>query len=236
MSVLALIPARGGSKGVPRKNIRLLAGKPLIAYSIEAALASRFIDRAIVSTDDMEIARVAKRYGAQVPFMRPQELARDDSDEWLTWRHAIQTLGATAGEPKIDILACIPTTSPLRAVQDIDACVQKLLEGDADIVITITSADRNPYFNMVTLDDAGCARLVIPSDKKIHRRQDAPRVYNITTVAYAARTQFVLNANSIFEGKVEAVFVPSERALDIDTELDFKFAEFLMGRQNPPKD
>ena len=227
--VVGAIFARGGSKGVPRKNIRLLAGKPLIAYAIETALASELIDCVIVSTDDAEIAGVAQQYGAEVPFMRPAELARDDSPEWLAWQHTIRTLEVTEGEPKMNVFVCIPPTSPLRAVEDVDACIQTLLESDADLVITVKPAERNPYFNMVVLDEQDYARLVIQPDKKTHRRQAAPMVYDMTTVAYAARPEFVLSADSMFEGKVKAVVVPAERAVDIDTELDFRFAEFLLG-------
>lgn len=220
--VIGCIFARGGSKGVPRKNIRLLAGKPLLAYAIETALASRWIGRVVVSTDDAEIAAVARQYGAEVPFIRPAELARDDSPEWLAWQHAIRMLG------DMDIFVSVPPTSPLRAVGDVDACIEKLMESDADAVITVRLAERNPYFNMVTLDEDGYAQLVIPSGPKVHRRQEAPVVYDVTTVAYAARPEFVLRASSLFEGRLKAVVVPAERAIDIDTELDFKFAEFLL--------
>lgn len=228
--IVAAIFARGGSKGVPRKNVRLLAGKPLIAYAVETALASRLIDRVILSTDDAEIANVAQQYGAEVPFMRPMELARDDSLEWLAWQHAVRTLKTTEGRPMMDVFVSIPPTSPLRIVEDVNNCIRALLENDADLVITVKPAERNPYYNMVVLDREGYARLVIPPDRTIHRRQTAPPVYDMTTVAYAARPEFVLNANSMFEGKVKAVIVPGERALDIDTELDFKFAEFLLGQ------
>lgn len=235
-SSVAVIPARGGSKGVPRKNIRLLAGKPLIAYAIETALASKFIDRVIVSTDDGEIARIARQYGAEVPFMRPFELAHDDSPEWLTWQHAIRTLEAlksAEGSAGMKVFVCVSPTSPLRAVEDLDACIKALMESDTDIVITVKPAERSPYFNMVVLDEGGYARLVIPPDGRIYRRQDTPPVYDMTTVAYAARPHFILNASSIFEGKVKTVVVPPERALDIDTELDFKIAEFLLSQLVP---
>jgi len=231
--VIALIPARGGSKSVPRKNIRLLAGKPLIAYSIETARASKLIERVVVSTDDAEIADVARRYGADVPFMRPAELAQDDSPEWLTWQHAVRTLqAAEAGGAAIDAFVCVSPTSPLRAVEDIDACIEMLLNSDADMVMTVSPSERNPYFNMVALDEAGSARVVIKPDRPIYRRQDAPRVYDITTVAYAFRPAFVLGTRSEFDGKVRAVVVPAERAVDIDTELDFAFAEFLLRRSS----
>jgi len=228
--VIALIPARGGSKGVPRKNIRPLAGKPLIAYSIETARASKLIERVVVSTDDAEIAAIARRYGADVPFMRPAELAQDDSPEWLTWQHAVRTLQVAEIGASIDAFVCVSPTSPLRAVEDVDACIAMLLNSDADLVMTICRSERNPYFNMVVLDADGCARVVIKPERPIFRRQDAPVVYDITTVAYAFRPTFVLRTSSEFDGKVRAVVVPVERAVDIDTELDFAFAEFLLSR------
>ena len=227
--ILGITPARGGSKGIPGKNIRKVCGKPLISFTIEVALATPEIDRYIVSTDDEEIARVAERYGAEVPFMRPQELARDDSPEWRTWQHAVRTLDNMDGG-KIEVLVCVPPTSPLRAVEDVDACVDLLLQTDADLVCTVRPAHRNPYYNMVVLDDQGYARLAVTPSGAIHRRQDAPFMYDMTTVAYAVRPEFLLRATSIFEGKVKSVLVPDERALDIDTELDLKFAEFLLSQ------
>jgi CMP-N-acetylneuraminic acid synthetase len=161
--------------------------------------------------------------------VRPVELAQDDSPEWLAWQHAIQTYEAAVGNPGIDVFVCIPPTAPLRIVQDVEACIQALLGSNADLVLTVKPAERNPYFNMVVLDEDNNARLVVQPEQRIHRRQVAPSVFDITTVAYAARPEFVLNANSIFEGRVKAVIVPPERALDIDTPLDFKIAELLMG-------
>ncbi len=226
--VVGFIFARGGSKGVPRKNVRLLAGKPLIAYAIETANASAWIDRVVVSTDNDEIADVARRYRAEVPFIRPAALAGDDSPEWLAWQHAIRMIEMEQNERKMDIFVCIPPTSPLRAVDDLDACIRALQDSDADIVITVTPARRSPHFNMVVVDENSSAKLVIPPEERIYHRQDAPTVYDMTTVAYAARPAFILNSSSAFDGNVKAVVVPEERSLDIDTELDFKIAEFLM--------
>lgn len=226
-NIVAFIFARGGSKGVPRKNVRLLAGVPLIAHSIQQAQRSPMIDRVVVSTDDPEIAEISKQYGAEVPFIRPAELARDDAPEWLAWQHALNAVEA-AGAPEVDVFVSLPPTSPMRAVEDIDACVTRLLKGDADIVITVRPGERSPYFNMVTLTGEGEAKLVMQSGNVINRRQDAPAVYDVTTVGYAARPDFLRASNSIFEGRVKAVIVPPERAVDIDTELDFKFAEFLL--------
>lgn len=225
-NVIAAIFARGGSKGVPGKNIRELCGKPLIAWAIETAKASRYVTRLIVSTDSDAIADVARRYGAEVPFMRPAELARDDSSELDAWKHAIREVEAAAGP--FDALVTVPATSPLRITADVDAAAEALLGSDADVVITVTPADRNPYYNMVIREEDGSTRVVIPSGSGVNRRQAAPEVFDVTTVAYAARPRFVLQSNSLFEGKVHSVVVPRDRALDIDTELDFRIAEFMM--------
>lgn len=226
--IVGFIFARGGSKGVPGKNIRFLAGKPLIAYSIETAFQSQFIDRVVVSTDDEKIAQVAQDFGAEVPFLRPKELAQDNSPEWLAWQHAIRTLKEQNNGRELDVFLSVPPTAPLRATEDIDNAIQTFLASDADIVITVKKAGRHPSFNMVTLDEQNCAKLVLPLDKQIIRRQDAPPVYDMTTVAYVASPKFIMESKAVFEGKVKAVLIPEERALDIDTELDFQFAEYLM--------
>lgn len=231
--ILGAIFARGGSKGVPKKNIRPLAGRPLIAYAIETAKAVPLIDRVIVSTDSDEIAAVAREYGADVPFLRPQELAQDHSPELFAWKHALESVESEMGRT-VDVMVSVPTTSPLRTPADVATCLALLLESDADIVITVTGAHRSPYFNMVTLDETNNARLVIPpSGTAVVRRQDVPNVYDITTVAYAARGAYVKTTSAVMQGKVKAVVVPNERALDIDTVLDFEIAEFLMTKNNP---
>lgn len=224
---VAAIFARGGSKGVPRKNLRLLGGKPLIAHAIETGLATPGVDRVVVSTDDAEIAETARRFGAEVPFLRPAELAQDTSSEWLAWRHAIRTLEAEPGARPIDAFLTLPPTSPLRAVEDVAACLDLFLRGDVDVVITARRTNRSPYFNMIRLDGDGCARLAAVPDTPIVRRQDAPLILDVTTVAYVARPAFVLEADTLFAGRVKAVEVPEERALDIDTELDLRIAGFL---------
>jgi len=228
---IAFIFARGGSKGVPGKNLRPLAGKPLIAHAIECAKASKTIDAVVVSTDDEEIAAEAKKWGAEVPFMRPADLAEDDSPEWLAWRHAIDWLEQEQGR-RIGLFVCVPTTSPLRAPEDIDACVARYNQDDVDVVLTVTPAARNPYFNMVTLNDDGLASLVIQRQRQVATRQKAPEIYDITTVCYAANPNFIRNATGLFDGRAGVVSVPQERALDIDTEWDLKIAEAMMGDNN----
>jgi CMP-N-acetylneuraminic acid synthetase len=227
--VVAAVFARGGSKGIPRKNLRVVGGRSLLAHAIDAARATRGVDRVIVSTDDDEIAQEASRCGAEVPFRRPDELATDEAPEWLAWRHAIRALEAQDGR-RPDVLLAVPATAPLREPADVEDCLRMLLESDADVVITVTPASRNPYFNMVRLEAGNLARLVIESRQGASRRQDAPEVFDMATVAYAARTAFVLEADGLFSGRVRAVVVPRERALDVDTELDLRLAEFLVSR------
>lgn len=230
--ILGAIFARGGSKGVPRKNIKLLAGKPLIAYAIDTAKAVPLIDRVIVSTDDAEIAQVAKQLGADVPFMRPVALAQDKTPELLAWKHAIEIMETKLGHP-VDVMVSVPTTSPMRNSEDVARCLQLLLSSDADIAVTVTEAHRSPYFNMVTLDGDQNAKLVIPSIGGIlTRRQDAPVVYDMTTVAYAVRGSYIKTTNAVMAGKVKAIVVPKERAIDIDTLLDFEIAEFLITKRH----
>lgn len=227
MTTVAFIFARGGSKGLPGKNIRPLGGKPLIAWSIEHALAVKRIGRVIVSTDSEEIATVSREYGAEAPFIRPAELARDDSPEWLAWRHALNYLLDADGSLP-EVMVSVPATAPLRLPLDIENCLKEFEKGDADVVITVTDAHRSPYFNMVKSNADGTVGLVIPPLSGIARRQDAPTVFDMATVAYVARPEFVMTHNATFEGRVRAVHVPAERSIDIDTLLDFRIAECLL--------
>jgi CMP-N-acetylneuraminic acid synthetase len=232
MSVVAFIFARGGSKGLPGKNIRPLNGKPLIGWSIEHALSVKRIDRVIVSTDSETIADVARHYGAEVPFLRPAEFASDESPEWLAWRHALTYLIETAGALP-DVMVSVPVTAPLRQSIDVENCLDEYEKGDVDVVITVTEAHRNPYFNMVKLNKDGSVVLVNPPQTTVVRRQDAPVVYDIATVCYVLNPKFVMTHDSIFSGVVKAVEVPTERAIDIDTLLDFQIAEAILNFNNP---
>jgi len=228
---VAFIFARGGSKGLPRKNIRMFAGKPLIAWAIEHAQGAQGIRRVIVSTDSEEIAAIAVQHGAEVPFMRPPHLARDDSPEWLSWRHALEFIRNDEGAFP-DAMVSVPVTAPLRQPSDIERCLERFSKGSADVVITVTEAHRNPYFNMVMMKSNGSVGLVIPPTSGVGRRQDAPEVFDMTTVAYVANPEFVMTHESAFAGRVKAVHVPIERSIDIDTLLDFELAEFLFTRGN----
>jgi CMP-N-acetylneuraminic acid synthetase len=226
MRTFAFIFARGGSKGVPGKNIKEICGKPLIAYPIEIAKEIESIEKIFVSTEDDNIATVAKEFGADI-IPRPHDLAQDDSPEWLAWQHAVKWL-EEKGE-SFDIFVSLPTTSPLRNKKDITQCLATL-DDKTDIVVGVSEATRSPYFNMVRKDYNGFLKVFLEDDNKYTRRQETPAIYDMTTVAYVSRSEFIRNATGIFDGKVKGVNIPSERALDIDTELDFEIAEFLMDK------
>ncbi len=228
LNIVAFIFARGGSKGLPGKNIRLFGGKPLIAWSIEQAKAVSRIRRVIVSTDSAEIAEVAMKYGAEVPFIRPAHLATDDAPEWLAWRHALEYVREEEGQWP-DAMVSVPVTAPLRQAVDLENCLDAFVRGGVDMVITVCEARRNPYFNMVKMNHDGTVGLVIPTVNVFARRQDVPVVFDMTTVAYVTNPAFVLKHDAIFNGRVRAVEVPVERSIDIDTIIDFQVAEFLLG-------
>lgn len=227
---MAFIFARGGSKGLPGKNVRILGDKPMIAWSIEQARATERIKRVIVSTDCQKIAEVARQYGAEVPFIRPKGLALDDSPEWLAWQHALSYFKKMEGVLP-EVMISIPTTAPLRSVIDLNNCLDEYeKKGDVDVVVTVTDAARSPYFNMIKKNSDGTVSLVIAPSSSVIRRQDAPSVYDMTTVAYVLRPEFVMTHQSIFDGKVCAVHVPRERAIDVDNMIDFKMAEFYLSQ------
>ncbi len=230
MNIIALICARGGSKGVPNKNIKVLGGKPLIVRSINQVKEIKEVNKVIVSTDSKEIADIAVSAGAEVPFMRPKELAKDNAPEWLVWRHALENIKKLNGNYP-DILIIVPVTSPLRTANDIKNCLIEYQKGNADIIITATDSHRNPYYNMIKVNEEGFASLVNQPSEILTRRQDTPNVYDMTTVAYVTNPKFILEKQGIFSGKVRYVHIPIERALDIDTSFDFKIAELLLSKE-----
>jgi len=225
MKNYAFVFARGGSKGLPGKNIRPLAGKPLIHYSIEIAKQCPSIDEVFVSTDDTAIAEVALQAGAIV-IERPADLASDTSPEWLSWRHGIEWVENNYG--KFQYFISLPATSPLRNVSDVEGAIAKLESSSSDICISVTPASRSPYFNMVkVLDDETCELLIKP-EGAVTRRQEAPDVFDITTVVYIATPTFIKNSDSLFSGTVTSVVVPKVRAVDIDDIYDFLLAETIV--------
>lgn len=229
MKTYAFIFARGGSKGLPGKNIKELAGKPLLQYSIEIAKVSPSIDKFFVSTDDEKIADVAKKCGAIV-IERPEDLARDNTPEWMAWRHAIEWTVKQYGT--FDNFVSLPATSPLRSVEDVENAILKRYEKNADMCIGITPASRSPYFNMVKKNKDGFLELVNKPSSELTRRQDAPVVFDITTVVYVSTPQFILENYGVFSGKTTSIEIPKSRAVDIDDIYDFKMAEIIMRESN----
>lgn len=236
--LIGFIFARGGSKAVPRKNVRPVGGKPLIAWAIECALASRHIARVVVSTDDDEIAEVSRAHGAETPFIRPAALASDTASELLAWRHAIEAMRQLEGaDAALDPFVSVPTVAPLRAPEDLDASIDAFLrlraDGAApDLVLAVTPAHRSPYFNMVVDGSEGWVRLAVQTaDGAPIRRQDAPPVFDVATSVYTADPAYVLRTDALLAGRVGRVLVPQERALDIDTEHDLEIADLLLRRR-----
>ena len=230
-NAVGFIFCRGGSKGVPRKNLRPIAGKSLLGYAVEVALDSKSLQRVIVSTDDHEIAEAAISYGAEVPFLRPVELAQDHSPELDAWQHALKFLENEHHNPQIDVFVSVPTTSPLRLSIDIDRCVDTLIQSQADIVLTIKKTTRNPYFNMIERNSQGKWELCKRTSGEVNQRQSAPEVFEITTVAYAARPAYIMSTDSLLDGKIEGCIIPEERTIDIDSEYDLLIAELLMQKR-----
>lgn len=226
--ILATICCRGGSKGVPAKNIRDLKGKPLIAYTIEAAKGSSLINELIISTDDERIANIATQYGASVPFLRPAELASDTASKWHVFIHAVETYEKLSGQT-VDYLVDLDVTVPLKTSKDIDGAIELALsDPSADVVITGYEPERNPYFNMMEVDKNGYAEIVKKGEKPIVRRQDAPAVYSLTPAAYVVKKSALYEFEHWSKAKCKIHPIPRERAVDIDTEIDFKIVEFLM--------
>ncbi len=232
MKTFCFIFARGGSKGIRKKNIRNLFGKPLIAYSLIMAKDILEIDEVFVSTDSNEIAEVAILYGANI-IKRPANLAEDNSPEWLAWMHAVKWAFEKYG-PFAKFLS-LPATAPLRSKEDVKKCLEKFKLKN-DVILTMTEANRNPWFNMVKRNKEGLIELAIQSKEKLFRRQDAPLVYDLTTVAYVLNPNFILENKSIWDGNVHGVYVPKERAIDIDSEYDLKLAEYLISKKDAQND
>jgi CMP-N,N'-diacetyllegionaminic acid synthase len=226
VTTIATICARGGSKGVPRKNVRDLLGKPLIAYTVEQACAAPVVDRVFVSTDDEEIAEVAANAGAEVPFIRPAELASDTAPKIPVIRHLVDHI-KRQGIPVTRIIDLDPT-SPLREQSDIEACVN-LLDEDTDVVITAYPADKNPYFNMVQALAGSGYDVVAKTDNPLDRRQDAPTVYSMNASIYVWWERTL--GKGLFGPRTRLHVMPHERSVDIDDEIGFALVELLMRRK-----
>jgi len=224
MKTYAFIFARGGSKGVTDKNIKKLNGIPLIHYSIEIAKQIKSINKIFVSTENEKIKEVSNIDGVEI-IDRPLNLASDNAPEWEAWRHAIEWV-----EDKkdfFDIFISIPTTSPLRSTGDVEKCLLAL-DKRIDMVITMSKSARSPWFNMVKKEKNGCLSLINSEKKGYINRQSAPLTYDMTTVAYVSRPDYIKKSKGIFDGNVHGIEIPVERSIDIDTEFDFKLTELIL--------
>ncbi|MFQ5833192.1 MAG: N-acetylneuraminate synthase family protein [Candidatus Thorarchaeota archaeon] len=226
--VMAVIPARSGSKGVKNKNLKMLAGLPLICWTIKAALASQLVDRVFLSTDSTEIAKVAGECGAEVPFLRPENLAQDDTPTAPVIRHAIEWFEKESGYTP-EIIVTLQPTSPLRTSSDIDDAIRLLVSDEsADSVVGLCETKSHPYWTR-KIDD----NYVVPfieTDRDYNLRQDLPPAYQLNGAIYVTRSELLLMENRLLGQQVIPYIMPSERSVDIDTELDFRIAESLIRR------
>jgi len=227
--ILGLIPARGGSKGLPRKNIRPLYGKPLIAWTIEQARASRYLDAVVVTTDDAEIADIARRFGADVPFMRPAALASDTATSMDVMRHALDHFAAK--DVRYDYLVLLEPTSPLRETSDIDTCITILIgREDAEAIVSIAKLESaHPDFNVVLDSKSSFIRnLFGNADFASIRRQDLRDVFFFDGTLYCSRVDALLAKGTFYHDATLGYPVPKWKSIEIDDLSDFLCAETLV--------
>ena len=223
--VLAIIPARGGSKGVPRKNIREVGGKPLLAWTVEAARASQYLDRTILSSDDEEIMRTAESVGCDVPFRRPAEFATDEADALSVIQHAIGAL-----DEIYEYVVWLQPTSPLRRGTDIDNAIALCVERKAPSCVGVVETEKSPFWSMTMTGDGTLVPLM-GADQMPSRRQDAPVTYALNGAVYVARAADLAAGQSFFVPGTVGYVMPRERSFDIDSELDLQIVDFLI-KQN----
>ena len=220
MNLLAVITARGGSKGVPRKNVLELCGKPLIAWTIEAAQKSNYIDRLIVSTEDEEIADISRSYGADVPFIRPAELAMDDTPALAAVLHALEQL------PGYENILLLQPTSPLRTAEDIDGIVDFCKQRNAPVAVSVCESSKHPNWMFTCGVDERLSPFT--NDPIALNRQELPKIYSVNGSLYYARTKWIEQSRGFYTPETLGYIMPNERSVDIDSPLDWKWAEFLL--------
>ncbi|MBF0444860.1 MAG: acylneuraminate cytidylyltransferase family protein [Magnetococcales bacterium] len=224
-TVLGIIPARGGSKGLPGKNILDLAGKPMIAWTIEAAHESNFIDRLILSSDDEKIVEVAKEWGCEVPFVRPASLAGDEATSIDVALHALDSV-----PQQYDYIVWLQPTAPLRLAEDIDMAIQICLTQNAPSCVSVVAAGKSPYW-MYSLGKDNAMQPIMPQDLSSCQRQELPPAYTLNGAVYVTRTDWLREHKKFMNGGSYAHIMPPERSIDIDSELDFKIAGMLLLEQ-----
>jgi N-acylneuraminate cytidylyltransferase/CMP-N,N'-diacetyllegionaminic acid synthase len=223
--ILAIIPARGGSKGIPQKNIRLLNNKPLIAYTIEEAMKSKLVDRVIVSTENEEIYKISKQYGAELPFMRPVEFAQDSTPGIDPILHCIKWMEINENYVP-DYVVCLQCTSPFRRAEQIDEALKRIIEEDADSLVSLREIEENPYWMKKLVN--GKMQNFLENIELISRRQELPPVYLLNGAIYIAKTESLLKNGNWYADNTIPYIMDKISSTDIDDILDFQFAEFLM--------
>jgi N-acylneuraminate cytidylyltransferase len=222
--ILGLIPARGGSKALPRKNVLPLAGKPLIAWTIDAALSSKYLDRIVLSSDDPEIMEVSKAWGCEVPFQRPADLAAAETPTIDAVLHALDQL------PEYDYIVLLQPTSPLRTAEDIDGAVEVCIATQAPSCVSVVSVEKSPHW-MYYLDPQRRLRPLLPGERTASRRQDTERVYALNGAVYVAQVSSLRETAQFVTEATVGYRMPVDRSPDIDTELDLRWCEFLLGNR-----
>jgi CMP-N,N'-diacetyllegionaminic acid synthase len=231
MKILALLAARGGSKGVARKNLAPVAGKPLIAWVLEEARRCAAIDDLVVTTDDAEIAAVARDFGARTPFLRPAHLAQDDTPGMAPLLHALRWLIANEGSQP-DLVMPLQATSPLPTAADMNAAISLLQERRAEAVISVTPVAHHPYWTK-RLDAAGRLTDFIAQEQPVRRRQDLPPAYALNGALELVRTGVLLERPDDYARCALGLVLPAERALDIDTPWDLHLADLILKARRP---
>ena len=224
MSLIGIIPARGGSKGIPRKNLKHFNGKPLIAWTIEVAKKVSLIDRIIVSTDDEEIAAVAQKYGGEIPFIRPEELSQDKTPG------IVPILDVLKRVPGYDEVLILQPTSPLRAARDIENIIQIGKSKKARAVVSVTEAEKHPYWSF-RLNKSSNLIPWVKGDLNI-QRQDLPSAYCLNGALYWGKTDWVIQNETFVTNETLSYIMPRNRSIDLDTIFDWEIGEFLMRKNN----
>ena len=219
--VIGIIPARGNSKGVPKKNIKSLSGTPLIGWTIKEARKSKYIDKLILSSDNQEIISVAKRYGLEAPFLRPSELAQDDTIPTEVIIHALKKC------PGFDFIVVLQPTSPFRKAEDIDDAIWKIVNSGAPACVSITLTDKSPYW-MFRIDQEERLSLLFPDKPVAANRQEQPETYAINGAVYVANVKYFLERRSFICPETIGYIMPRSRSIDIDDDMDFLIAKALM--------
>ena len=224
--IIGHVGARKGSKGVPGKNFRPIAGKRLIDWSLEQLFENSRVDSVVVSTDDEEIYSHALDLGALDIGMRPAHLATDDASKWSVWQHALQESEKKLGS--IEVFVDLDCTSPLRSESDIDNALDLFIEESPDMVMSCCYANKNPYFNIVEVNERGGLQVSKPLPGRVVARQHAPLVYDHVASVYVINPSYIKNATFLYDGHVIPYLMSPERSIDIDSEFDFKLVEWLL--------